>query len=127
MARRHDEQCRRAAASLAQPVEGSSARSTALRADASVETHAGSSQRDAPRSSKSGTFARIACDEFTSIGMEVFAERVRCELLAMGETVRKRSAETGDDLTPQQRQIAEPADVGLPSSEIVAQLIRAQR
>jgi hypothetical protein len=83
--------------------------------------------RDAPRSSKSGTFARIACDEFTSIGMEVFAERVRCELLAMGETVRKRSAETGDDLTPQQRQIAELADVGLPSSEIVAQLIRAQR
>jgi hypothetical protein len=56
---------------------------------------------------------RIACDETTSIGMEAFAYRAGRELLATGEPVCKRSAETRDDLTPQQRQIAELADDGL--------------
>jgi hypothetical protein len=42
---------------------------------------------------------RIAHDMFVSIGAEAFAERARCERLATGETVRKRTVETRDDLT----------------------------
>ena len=40
------------------------------------------------------------------MGMEGFAERARRELLATGETVRKRSVDTRDDLTAQEAQIA---------------------
>ena len=43
---------------------------------------------------------RAAHTMLSEIGMEVFAERARRELLATGETVRKRTVETLDDLTP---------------------------
>ena len=43
--------------------------------------------------------ARRAHELFAEIGMEAFAERARRELLATGETVRKRTVETLDDLT----------------------------
>jgi tetratricopeptide (TPR) repeat protein len=43
---------------------------------------------------------RTAHDMCESIGMEAFAERARRELLAAGETVRKRTVETRDQLTP---------------------------
>src|SRR5207253_9581241 len=49
---------------------------------------------------------RAAHDEFTSIGMEAFAGRARGELLATGEHVRRRTVQTREDLTPQERQIA---------------------
>ena len=50
---------------------------------------------------------RAAHDQISSsIGMEAFAERARAELLATGEKVRKRTVETRDDLTAQERQIA---------------------
>jgi ATP/maltotriose-dependent transcriptional regulator MalT len=70
---------------------------------------------------------RTAYDSFTAIGMEAFAERTRRELLATGETVRKRSAETRDDLTPQERQIAELAHEGLSNPEIGARLFLSRR
>jgi hypothetical protein len=41
--------------------------------------------------------------------MEAFAERARREPLATGEKVRKRTVETRDDLTAQERQIAQLA------------------
>ena len=44
---------------------------------------------------------RTAHDLLASIGMEAFAERARRELLATGETARKRTAETRDELTAQ--------------------------
>jgi DNA-binding CsgD family transcriptional regulator len=69
----------------------------------------------------------IARDHFTSIGMEAFAERARRELLATGETVRKRSVETRDDLTTQERQIAELARDGLSNPEIGARLFISRR
>ena len=47
-----------------------------------------------------------AHDQFASIGMEAFADRARAELHATGEKVRKRTVETRDDLTAQERQIA---------------------
>ena len=46
---------------------------------------------------------RTAHDMFAAIGMEAFAERARRELIATGEKVRKRDAETRDELTPQER------------------------
>ena len=51
---------------------------------------------------------RTAYDMFATIGMEAFAERARRELMATGETVRKRTVEASasDELTPQERQIA---------------------
>ena len=70
---------------------------------------------------------RSAYDAFTSIGMEAFAERARRELVATGETVRKRSVETRDDLTPQERQIAELARDGLSNPEIGARLFVSRR
>ncbi|HEY5260533.1 MAG TPA: ATP-binding protein, partial [Solirubrobacteraceae bacterium] len=48
---------------------------------------------------------RTAYDLFTAMGAGRFAERARGELLATGETVRKRTVETLDDLTPQEAQI----------------------
>jgi DNA-binding CsgD family transcriptional regulator len=60
-------------------------------------------------------------------GMEAFAERARRELLATGETVRKRSVETLDELTPQERQIAGLAAYGNTNPEIGAQLFLSPR
>jgi ATP/maltotriose-dependent transcriptional regulator MalT len=70
---------------------------------------------------------RAAYDQFTSIGMEAFAERARRELLATGEIVRARTVETRDDLTAQERQIAELACDGLSNPEIGARLFLSPR
>jgi DNA-binding CsgD family transcriptional regulator len=70
---------------------------------------------------------RSAHDLFTSIGMEAFAERARKELLATGETVRERSAETREQLTPQEEQIARLARDGLSNPEIGTQLFLSAR
>jgi DNA-binding NarL/FixJ family response regulator len=69
----------------------------------------------------------MAHDLFSGIGMEGFAERARRELLATGETVRKRSPETRDELTPQEEQIARLARDGLSNPEIGAQLFLSAR
>ena len=60
-------------------------------------------------------------------GMDAFAERARRELLATGETVRKRTVETLDDLTPQEAQIAGLAATGHTNPEIGAQLFLSPR
>jgi ATP/maltotriose-dependent transcriptional regulator MalT len=73
------------------------------------------------------TQLRIAFDDFTSTGMEAFAERARRELLATGETVRKRTADARDELTAQERQIAELARDGLSNPEIGARLFLSRR
>ena len=59
--------------------------------------------------------------------MEAYAERARRELLATGETVRKRSVEAIDDLTPQEGQIARLAATGHTNPEIGAQLFLSPR
>jgi ATP/maltotriose-dependent transcriptional regulator MalT len=69
---------------------------------------------------------RTAHTMFTDIGMEAFAERTRRELLATGEHVHKRTVETRDDLTAQERQIAQLARDGLSNSEIGARLFLSQ-
>ena len=70
---------------------------------------------------------RAAHEQFETIGMEAFAERARGELAATGERVRKRAAETRDELTPQERQIARLARDGLSNPEIGAQLFLSPR
>ena len=70
---------------------------------------------------------RSAHRMFTDIGMEAFAERARRELQATGATVRKRKAETRDDLTAQERQIARLARDGLSNPEIGARLFLSPR
>jgi DNA-binding CsgD family transcriptional regulator len=70
---------------------------------------------------------RSAFDALTSMGAEAFAERARRELLATGETVRKRSDDTRVDLTPQEEEIAQLACDGRTNSEIGAQLFIGRR
>jgi DNA-binding CsgD family transcriptional regulator len=70
---------------------------------------------------------RAAHDLFAAIGMEAFANRARGELLATGEKVRKRTVETRDELTPQERQIAGLARDGLSNPEIGARLFLSPR
>jgi DNA-binding NarL/FixJ family response regulator len=62
-----------------------------------------------------------------AIGMEAFAERARRELLATGETVRTRTSERHDQLTPQEAQIARLARTGMSNAEIAAQLFLSAR
>jgi DNA-binding CsgD family transcriptional regulator len=70
---------------------------------------------------------RAAHEMFTAMGAEGFAERARGELLATGETVRKRTVETRDDLTAQEAQIARLARDGRTNPEIGAQLFISPR
>jgi ATP/maltotriose-dependent transcriptional regulator MalT len=70
---------------------------------------------------------RTAHEMFTEIGADAFAERARRELVATGETVRKRQPETRDQLTPQEWQIARLAGDGLSNPEIGARLFLSPR
>ena len=70
---------------------------------------------------------RTAHQMYSSMGMEGFAERARRELLATGETVRKRTVETRDELTAQEAQIARLARDGLSNPEIGARLFISPR
>ena len=70
---------------------------------------------------------RTAHQMFVTIGMEAFADRARKELMSAGETVRKRTVETRDDLTAQERQIAELARDGLSNPEIGARMLLSPR
>ena len=70
---------------------------------------------------------RLAQDSFTVMGAEAFAARAGRELLATGETARKRTAETRDELTPQETQIAQFARDGLSNADIGARLFISPR
>jgi DNA-binding NarL/FixJ family response regulator len=64
---------------------------------------------------------------FGRFGAEGFAERARRELLATGETVRKRTVEAQNVLTPQEAQVARLAADGHTNPEIGAQLFISPR
>jgi ATP/maltotriose-dependent transcriptional regulator MalT len=70
---------------------------------------------------------REAYEMLTAMGVEGFAERARRELVATGETVRKRRAETAVELTAQEAQIARLARDGLSNPEISTQLFLSPR
>jgi DNA-binding CsgD family transcriptional regulator len=78
--------------------------------------------RRQPRRADARKELRIAHEMFTDFGMEAFAERARIELAATGEHARKRTAETVDELTPQESHIARLAAQGNTNREIAAQL-----
>jgi DNA-binding CsgD family transcriptional regulator len=70
---------------------------------------------------------RVASEAFVAIGLEGFAERAQRELLATGETVRKRSVETFDELTPQEAEISRLAGAGYTNPEIGVRLFLSRR
>lgn len=73
------------------------------------------------------TQLRSAHETFSRIGAQSFAERARRELLATGETVRKRAVGTATELTSQESQVAGLARDGHTNSEIAAQLFISPR
>jgi DNA-binding CsgD family transcriptional regulator len=70
---------------------------------------------------------RAAYETFSGVGAEGFAERARHELLATGETARKRTDDAREVLTPQEAHIARLARDGLSNPEIGAQLFISPR
>ncbi|MEO3748597.1 AAA family ATPase [Plantactinospora sp. B5E13] len=70
---------------------------------------------------------RTACELFTAMGMTGFADRAHRELLATSETARRRTVETGDQLTPQEAQIVRLARNGLTNKEIAGRLYVSPR
>jgi DNA-binding CsgD family transcriptional regulator len=70
---------------------------------------------------------RTAYEMLAAMEAEGFAERARRELLATGETVRKRTVKTAVELTPQEGQIARLARDGLSNPEISTQLFLSPR
>jgi DNA-binding CsgD family transcriptional regulator len=70
---------------------------------------------------------RAAHAMFSAMGAEAFAGRARRELLATGETVRRRTVETSGELTAQEAQIARLARDGLSNPEIGTRLFISPR
>ena len=65
---------------------------------------------------------RTALETFEGIGAALWAKRAREELHATGETARTRDPSTLDQLTPQERRVAELAAGGGSNRDIAAQL-----
>jgi len=70
---------------------------------------------------------RVAHAMLGDMCAEAFAERARRELQATGETVRKRTAQALDELTPQEAQVARLAAGGQTNPEIGAHLFLSSR
>ncbi|MEA2229593.1 MAG: hypothetical protein QOF04_3223 [Solirubrobacteraceae bacterium] len=70
---------------------------------------------------------RTADQMLAAMGMDAFAQRAARELLASGETARKRSIESLDQLTAREAQIARLARDGLSNPEIGARLFISPR
>jgi DNA-binding NarL/FixJ family response regulator len=60
---------------------------------------------------------------FAKMGANAFADRSERELLATGETARKRAIDAGDELTPHEARIARMARDGESNQEIATQLV----
>ena len=70
---------------------------------------------------------RAAYNAFSEVGAVAFAERATRELLATGETARRRTDDTRGALTPQEAQIARLARDGFSNPEIGAHLFISHR
>ena len=64
---------------------------------------------------------------FAEMGAEAFAQRAERELLATGETARKRTVETEDDLTPHEARIARMARDGASNQDIATELFVSRK
>lgn len=65
---------------------------------------------------------QAAYEEFEALGIDHMADRARIEIEASGETARKRTYDTQDDLTPQEAQVARMAAQGARNAEIARRL-----
>ena len=70
---------------------------------------------------------RTAYEMLDAMGVGAFAERARRELLATGETARKRTVETSGQLTAQEAQVARLARDGLSNPQISARMFISTR
>lgn len=70
---------------------------------------------------------RSAYEMLTDMGADAFAERARRELVATGETLRRRSVEAREGFTAQEAQIARLAAEGRTNPEIGAELFLSPR
>ncbi len=70
---------------------------------------------------------RTAYQMLDAMGIAGFAERARKELVATGETARKRTVETVNELTAQEAQIARLARNGCSNAEIGTELFLSPR
>ena len=70
---------------------------------------------------------RSALDTFEGISALLWAERARGELLATGETARKRDISTLETLTPQERRVARLVADGASNKDAAAQLFLSSR
>jgi DNA-binding CsgD family transcriptional regulator len=70
---------------------------------------------------------RTAHERFVEMGAEAFAQRACRELLATGETARKRTIETTDDLTPHEARIARMARDGASNQDIATELFVSRK
>ena len=70
---------------------------------------------------------RTAQARFAEMGAEAFAERAGRELLATGETARKRTIETSDELTPHEARIARMARDGASNQDIATELFVSRK
>lgn len=72
-------------------------------------------------------YLRSAVETFERLGATPWAEKARAELLATGETARKRDVSTLTQLTPQELQIARLVAEGSTNKTIAAQLFLSPR
>jgi DNA-binding CsgD family transcriptional regulator len=70
---------------------------------------------------------RHAHELFTDMGATAFADRAARELRATGETARKPTADTRDELTPHEARIARMARDGASNQEIANQLFVSRK
>jgi DNA-binding CsgD family transcriptional regulator len=70
---------------------------------------------------------RTAHARFVEMGADAFAQRTCRELLATGETARKRTIETTDELTPHEARIARMARDGASNQDIATQLFVSRK
>ncbi|MCO1659939.1 helix-turn-helix transcriptional regulator [Pseudonocardia humida] len=79
------------------------------------------------RRREAGRHLRTAHEMLDGFGATAFAERARRELVAIGESVRRRSAKAAGALTAQEAQIARLAGEGRTNPEIGAELFISPR
>jgi DNA-binding CsgD family transcriptional regulator len=70
---------------------------------------------------------RVARASFAEMGAGAFARRAERELLATGETARKRTMGTTDDLTPHEARIARMARDGASNQDIATELFVSRK
>jgi DNA-binding CsgD family transcriptional regulator len=70
---------------------------------------------------------RTAHARFVEMGADAFAQRASRELLATGETARKRTIDTRDDLTPHEARIARMARDGASNQDIATALFVSRK